>query len=119
MKKRPLANVEWRKYISLNNNTLNLYLTEYGDDHFNNIIHIISQAHINNFPSVILFEFTKLDIVSVVEKCDYMEVLQRLLKLCERLEKYEICSEIVTTQRLMKVRKKSSIKKSHNTLTIN
>ena len=119
MKKRPLANVEWRKYISLNNNTLNLYLTEYGDDHFNNIIHIISQAHTNKFPSIILFEFTKSDIVSVVEQKDYVEVLQRLLNLCERLEKYEICSEIVKIQRLMKVRKKQPIKKSHKKLTIN
>ena len=31
MKMKPLANVEWRKYFSLNNTTLNEYLYNYGD----------------------------------------------------------------------------------------
>ena len=119
MSKKPLANVDWRKYISLNNTTLNEYLNSYGDDFLNQTLSLVSLAHKKNFPSIVLIEFNDYDFVSVVEKKDYLLVLQRLLNLCERLEKYEICSEIVKIQRLMKVRKKQPFKKSHKKLTIN
>jgi hypothetical protein len=119
LKKRPLANVEWRKYFSTNNTTLNEYLASYGDDFLNQSLSLVIQAHKNNLPSIILIEFTNSDIVSVVEKKDYLLVLQRLLYLCERLEKYEICAEIVNYQKAIERKSKIPTKKSHKVLTIN
>ena len=119
MSKRPLANVEWRKYFSINNTTLNEYLNSYGDDFLNQSLSLVIQAHKQNLPSIILIEFTNSDIVSVVEKKDYLLVLQKLLNLCERLEKYEICAEIVKYQKSIEPKSKSSTKKSHKVLTIN
>ena len=113
MKKRPLANVEWRKYFSLNNTTLNEYLYNYGDDFLNQSLSLISQAHKQNLPSIVLIEFTMDGVVSVVEKKDYLLVLQRLLNLCERMEKYEICAEIVKYQKSIQPKIKTPTKKSH------
>jgi hypothetical protein len=41
-------------------------------------------------------------------------VLQRLLTLCERLEKYEICAEIVKFQKSIERKSKTPTKKSHS-----
>jgi len=119
LKKRPLANVEWRKYFSLNNTTLNEYLLSYGDDFLNQSLSLVIQAHKQNLPSIILIEFTIDGFVSVVEKKDYLLVLQRLLNLCERLEKYEICAEIVKYQKSIKPKIKTPTKKSHKITTFN
>jgi len=110
LKKRPLANVEWRKYFSLNNTTLNEYLDSYGDDFLNQSLSLVIQAHKQNLPSIVLIDFTIDGIVSVVEKKDYLLVLQRLLNLCERLEKYEICAEIVKYQKSIKPKIKTPTK---------
>ena len=118
MKRRPLPNVDWRKYISLNNNTLNEYLREYGYDYCMGIFELISEAQTKNLQSVIMIEFAKSDVVSVVEKTDYPLVLQKLLILCERLEYYEICAEIVNYQKTISKTKVSTTKKSHKELTI-
>ena len=119
MKKRPLANVEWRKYISVNNTILNRYLINYGDEFLNGILETIKIAQQNNFPSIVLIEFIKSDVVSVVEKKDYPIVLQRLLNLCERLEKYEICADIVKYQKESSIKKIQPTKKSHKIHTTN
>jgi len=119
LKKRPLANVEWRKYFSLNNTTLNEYLDSYGDDFLNQSLSLITQAHKQNLPSIVLIEFTIDGVVSVVEKKDYLLVLQRLLNLCERLEKYEICAEIVKYQKTIQPKIKTPTKKSHKITTFN
>tara|TARA_E500000178_G_C16539321_1_gene538050 strand:- start:239 stop:598 length:360 start_codon:yes stop_codon:yes gene_type:complete len=119
MKKKPLANVEWRKYFSLNNTTLNEYLYNYGDDFLNQSLSLIIQAHKQNLPSVVLIEFTIDGVVAVVEKKDYLLVLQRLLNLCEWLEKYEICAEIVKYQKTIERKTKLSTKKSHKITSFN
>lgn len=119
MNKKPLANVDWRKYFSLNNTTLNEYLLHYGDDFLNQSLSLVILAHKENLQSIVLIEFTEYEIVSVVEKKDYLLVLQRLLNLCERLEKYEICAEIVKYQKTIEPKLKPPTKKSHKVLTIN
>ena len=119
MKKRPLANFDWRKYISLNNTTLNEYLYDYGDDFLYQTLALLIDAHKNSLPSIVLIEFTINDIVAVVEKKDYMLALHRLLHLCERMEKYEICAEIVNYEKTIKPKRKSLTKKSHKITTIN
>jgi len=119
MKKRPLANVEWRKYFSLNNTTLNEYLYNYGDNFLFQSVSLLINAHKNNLPSIILIEFSKIDVVSVVEKKDYMLALHKLLRLCERMEKYEICAEIVNYEKTIKPKRLNPTKKSHKITTIN
>ena len=116
MKRRALPNVEWRKYLSLTNNTLNEYLSEYGYDYFTEVFQLIKEAQINNSPSVVMIEFIKSDAISVVEKSEYPLVLQRLLNLCERLEYYEICADIAKYQQTKS--KVTTTKKSHKELTI-
>ena len=119
LKKRILANVEWRKYISTNNNVLNEYLGKYGDEYLLGILQKIKTAQKNNYPSIILIEFIKSDVVAVVEKSDYPIVLQRLLNLCVQLERYEICAEIVKSQKESSTKKITSSKKSHKVQTTN
>ena len=119
MNKKPLANVDWRKYFSLNNTTLNEYLLHYGDDFLNQCLSLVITAHKQNLQSIVLIEFTEYEIVSVVEKKDYPLVLQKLLNLCERLEKYEICAEIVKYQKSIEPKIKTPTKKSHKVLKIN
>ena len=119
MKKRPLANVDWRKYISLNNTTLNEYLDSYGDEFLYQTLSLLISAHKQNLSSIILIEFTIDGIVAVVEKKDYMLALHRLLNLCERLEKYEICAEIVNYEKTIKPKIKTPTKKSHKITTFN
>lgn len=108
------ANVDWRKYISPTNNVLNEYLINYGDTFLYQILQNIIEAHQSNKQSFVLISFVKTDIVSVVHKNEYKLVLQRLLDLCERLEKYEICAAIITAQNLINIpREKPPTKKSH------
>ena len=119
MKNRPLANVDWRKYFSLNNTTLNEYLYNYGDEFLTQSLFLLINAHAKNLPSIVLIEFSNIDIVSVVEKTDYMLALHRLLNLCERMEKYEICAEIVKYEKTIKPKRKNPTKKSHKITIIN
>ena len=119
MKMKPLANVDWRKYFSLNNTTLNEYLYNYGDEFLTQSLFLLIDAHKKNLSSIVLVEFTNIDIVSVVEKKDYMLALHRLLNLCERMEKYEICAEIVKYEKTIKPKRTNPSKKSHKITIIN
>ena len=119
MKKVLKANVDWRKYISPTNDVLNEYLINYGNSFLNQILQNIVEAHQTNKPSFVLISFIKTDIVSIVHKNDYKLVLQRLLDLCERLEKYEICAEIIKAQDLLNTpRDKNPTKKSRKINTL-
>lgn len=113
MKKKIKANVDWRKYISPTNTVLNEYLTHYGDAFLTQILENVVEAHQTNKSAFVLISFIKTDIVAIVQKNDYKLVLQRLLDLCERLEKYEICVEIIKAQELFNTsRIKKPTKKS-------
>ena len=94
------------------------YLRDYGYDYFNGIFELISHAQTNNLQSVVMIEFAKSDVVSVVEKSEYPLVLQRLLILCERLEYYEICAQVLNYQNTLSKSKVTTTKKSHKELTI-
>ena len=119
MKKVLKANVDWRKYISPTNNVLNEYLMSYGNDFLNQILQNVVEAHQSNKPSFVLISFVKTDIVAIVHKNDYKLVLQRLLDLCERLEKYEICAEIIKAQNVLNTpRTKTPTKKSRKINTL-
>jgi len=95
LKKRPLSNVNWRKYISPTNSSLLRYLWNNDDEYLNGILQTIKSAQKMKLKSVILIEFTDVDAVSVIQQSEYKLALSKLLNLCEVLERYEICANIV------------------------
>jgi|TARA_B110000503_G_scaffold142616_2_gene239986 hypothetical protein len=97
-RRNALPNVEWRKYLSINNKVLNQYLYNYGDEILLNMLDTLRLALSSNSQSIVLIEFQNTGIVSVVQREDYVKALQQLLILCERMEKYEICAKIVSVQ---------------------
>lgn len=93
-----LLNVNWEKYFDPNNQILNQYLEYYGEHFLTGVLSDIEDALKNNAPFIILISFSGSDIVSMVKKNEYPLILYKLLKLCEYLEKYEICKDIVRVQ---------------------
>ncbi len=110
MKKRPLSNVNWRKYISPTNSSLLRYLWNNDDEYLNGILQTIKSAQKMKLKSVILIEFTDVDAVSVIQQSEYKLALSKLLNLCEVLERYEICANIVRYDKsLLRKRKAKKI----------
>ena len=110
MKKRPLSNVNWRKYISPTNSNLLRYLWNNDDEYLNGILQTIKSAQKMKLKSVILIEFTDVDAVSVIQQSEYKLALSKLLNLCEVLERYEICANIVRYDKsLLRKRKAKKI----------
>ena len=110
MKKRPLSNVNWRKYISPTNSSLLRYLWNDDDAYLNGILQTIKSAQKMKLKSVILIEFTDVDAVSVIQQSEYKLALSKLLNLCEVLERYEICANIVRYDKsLLRKRKAKKI----------
>lgn len=60
--------------------------------------------------SIVLIEFQNSEIISVVQRDDYVKALQQLLALCERMEKYEICAKIVSVQNGIRLTHRTSAK---------
>ncbi len=98
-KQKALPNVEWRKYLSIKNKVLNQYLYNYGDEILLNVLENLRLALSSKSQSIVLIEFQNSEIVSVIQREDYVNALQQLLALCERMEKYEICAKIVSVQK--------------------
>ena len=110
MKKRPLSNVNWKKYISPTNSSLLRYLWNNDDEYLNGILQTIKSAQKMKLKSVILIEFTDVDAVSVIQQSEYKLALSKLLNLCEVLERYEICANIVRYDKsLLRKRKAKKI----------
>ena len=98
-KSQIIMNVNWEKYFDPSNTVLNDYLKNYGDDFLIDVSLIIDMALSENLPMVILITFIDSDIISMVKKSEYPLVLHKLLKLCEYLEKYEICEMVLSIQK--------------------
>lgn len=110
MKKRPLSNVNWRKYISPTNSNLLRYLWNDDDAYLNGILQTIKSAQKMKLKSVILIEFTDVDAVSILQQSEYKLALSKLLNLCEVLERYEVCADIVRFDKsLLRKRKTKNI----------
>lgn len=118
MKRRTLANVNWRKYLSTKNIVLNQYLYNYGDELLLNMLDTLKLALSSKSKSIVLIEFQNTEIVSVVQREDYVEALQKLLILCERMEKYEICAKIVSVQNGVRLTKIISAKPKRKQLNL-
>ena len=115
MSKRPLLNVDWRKYISPTNESITRYIYNCGDEYLNGILETIKTAQKMKLQSVILIEFADVDAVSVLEKSDYKLALKKLLNLCEVLERYEVCADIVRFEKSLLKKKK---RKANNISTL-
>lgn len=86
--------VKWEKYLTGSNDMYLDYLSKYGNSFLQTLAKNLISAHKANKPSIVLFTFGDSGIVSKAKYDEYKLILNNLLTLCERLEYYEICSEI-------------------------
>jgi len=98
-------NVKWQKYLNSSNPSINQYLTNFGDLILQQTFQRLSQAIKSKKSHIILFRFKDSDIISKVYQKDYINALEALLNLCIRLEKYELCSEIHSHLKIIKLKK--------------
>ncbi len=98
-------NVKWQKYLNSSNPSINRYLNEYGDNLLHQTFQRLKQAIKSKKSHIILFRFKDSDIISKIYQKDYITALEVLLNLCIRLEKYELCSEIHSYIKLLKLKK--------------
>lgn len=89
--------VDWRKYFTSKSTSIDLYLSKYGFKFLDQTSQKIKRAVQQDLPHIVLIKFRNSEIISVLKKEEYEEALKLLLKLCIRLEFYEICSEIQKT----------------------
>ena len=98
-------NVKWQKYLNSSNPSINKYFKNYGDSILQQTFHRLTYAIKAKKSHIILFRFKESDIVSKIYQKDYMSALEALLNLCVHLEKYEMCSEIHSNIKLLKLKK--------------
>lgn len=98
-------NVKWQKYLNSSNSSINRYLKEYGDSLLQQTLQRLANAIKSKKSHIVLFRFKDSDIVSKVYQKDYINALEALLNLCIRLEKYELCSEIHSQLKIIKLKK--------------
>ena len=87
--------VKWEKYLTSNNSNYIDYLSNYGQSFLQSITTNLITAYKLRKPSLILFTFRKSSIVCKVQYFEYEYILRKLMSLCERLEYYEICADIL------------------------
>jgi hypothetical protein len=97
-------NVSWQKYLNSSNPTINKYLSDYGDGILHQTFQRLTSAIKSKKSHIILFRFKESDIVSKVYQKDYMSALEMLLNVCIKLEKYEMCRDIHTQIKILKLK---------------
>jgi len=98
-------NVKWQKYLNSSNPSINKYLKNFGDELLQQTFQRLSSAIKSKKSYIILFRFKDSDIVSKIYQKDFIAALEILLNLCIRLEKYELCAEIHSHTKLLKLKK--------------
>jgi hypothetical protein len=104
-----LLSVNWKKYFDVNNKTLYLYMTRYGEGIYIQMYNKLKYAIRMNLPYVTLIKFHNTEIVSIVYSCDYIVVLTHMLNICVKMEYYELCAEISKT-----IKRFDTFKKTHH-----
>jgi hypothetical protein len=105
--------VDWRKYFTSKSTSIDSYLSKYGFKFLDQTSQKIKRAIQQDLPYIVLIKFRNSDIISVLEKEEYEEALNLLLKLCIRMEYYEICSEIQKTLNQVKQSKSTVNDRKH------
>jgi hypothetical protein len=103
------SKVHWKKYLDSSHPTINQYLSVFGDNFIKQTHQRIKQAHKRKLPEIVLIRFKDSDIVSIVKSKHYISVLENLLNLCIKLEKYELCGGIHKTLDLLNSKNKIRI----------
>lgn len=98
-------NVAWHKYLNSSNPIINKYLKNFGDELLQQTFQRLVSAIKTKKSQIILFRFKDSDIISKIYQKDYINALDVLLNLCVQLEKYELCSEIHSQLKIIKLKK--------------
>ena len=101
------SKVSWKKYLGGNHKAINKYLIHFGDNFIKQTHQRLKSAYIRKKPEIVLIRFKDSDIVATIRSVQYEYALRKLLNLCIKLEKYELCRDIQNTLNSMqgKVRK--------------
>jgi hypothetical protein len=103
-------NVLWKKYLNSSNPTIDRYLSKYGDEILQQTFQRLRLAIKSKKSRIILFRFKDSDIISEINRDEYVLALENLLNLCIKLEKYELCRDVYTELKLIKLKNARGIK---------
>jgi hypothetical protein len=115
-KTKPYMIVGWKKYFNSTNPIIDVYLQKYGLKFIEQTFSKIKRAHLAKKPYIPLIKFTDDETISLLYQSEYQYALKLLLKLCIRIEYYEICSDIQDYITKMDTRKRRIIAKSKETV---
>jgi len=93
--KKTQPTVRWEKYLRLSNGNYVDYLINHGNSFLQKLTTNLIQAHLNKKSYHTLFTFRNSNIVCKVHYTEYITILKRLMSLCEKLEYYEVCAQIL------------------------
>jgi hypothetical protein len=93
--KKTQPTVRWEKYIRLSSGNYVDYLINHGNSFLQKITTNLIKAHRSKDSKLILFTFRNSNIVCSVYYHEYVTILKRIMSLCEKLEYYEICAQIL------------------------
>lgn len=87
--------VKWEKYFTVSNGNYLDYLSKYGQLFLQQVTDNLISAHTTKKPYLVLFTFRDSVISCGIHYDEYEIVLKKIIKLCEKLEYYEICAQIL------------------------
>lgn len=87
--------VKWGKYLTVSNSNYLDYLSKYGQPFLQQVTDNLISAHKSQKPNMILFTFKDSVIICTATFSEYETILNKMINLCEKLEYYEICAQIL------------------------
>ena len=111
-KPKPYMIVGWKKYFNSTNPIIDLYLQKYGLKFIDQTFSKIKRAHLTKTPYIPLIKFSDDDTIALLYQSEYQHALKLLLKLCVKIEYYEICTDIQNCITNMDKRKRRNTTKS-------
>jgi hypothetical protein len=93
-KTKPYMVVGWVKYFNSTNPIIDKYLQKYGLGFIDQTFSKIKQANLTKKPYIALIKFTDDETIALLYQNEYEHALKLLLKLCIKIEYYEMCGII-------------------------
>lgn len=87
-------NVNWKKYLNPKNKEMLNLFSRNDFDIIHQIYIRLRKAYQQNKSHTILIEFENSDIVSIVNRDEYLSAFKKLFEVCLAIEYYEICSDL-------------------------